>query len=167
MVMAAILSRIFTGKRTDIMTEIRFYHLQSQTMEQALPQLLTKAYSKNGNLILKLPKKIQIEPMNQHLWTFDPHSFLPHGSAKDGFAENQPIWLTEKEENPNSAKTLIWMGDCGQEYLNNFDLCCHIFNGFDTEEVSASRARWKEYKAAGFELTYWQQTAKGGWEQKA
>ena len=35
------------------------------------------------------------------------------------------------------------------------------------EAVEAGRNRWKEYKAAGHAITYWQQTETGGWEQKA
>ena len=33
--------------------------------------------------------------------------------------------------------------------------------------VLAARERWKGYKAGGHQLTYWQQTPAGRWEQKA
>ena len=32
---------------------------------------------------------------------------MPHGTAKDGFAKDQPIWLTTLEDNPNSARILV------------------------------------------------------------
>jgi len=40
------------------------------------------------------------------------------------------------------------------------------FDGRDDQAVVDSRERWKAYKAAGHTLTYWQQTATGGWEKK-
>jgi DNA polymerase-3 subunit chi len=42
-----------------------------------------------------------------------------------------------------------------------------MFDGNDYEAVTSARARWKTYKAAGHDLTYWQQTDRGGWEKKA
>ena len=53
------------------------------------------------------------------------------------------------------------------ENIADFTLCCDFLNGNDDEAVDAGRARWKEYKAAGHAITYWQQTETGGWEQKA
>ena len=35
------------------------------------------------------------------------------------------------------------------------------------EQVAAARERWRDYKAAGHPLTYWQQGETGGWEKKA
>ena len=40
-----------------------------------------------------------------------------------------------------------------------------IFDGGDDTAVAAARERWKAYKAAGHDLTYWQQTDDGRWEK--
>lgn len=149
------------------MTEIRFYHLQTQTLEQALPKLLLKAHSTNKKIVVKAADDKQVETLNQLLWTFHPNAFLPHGSKKDGHAELQPIWLTDKDENPNDAKILILTNGTDSEKIGEYDLCCDIFNGFDDVAVKAARARWKSHKDSGHELTYWQQSESGGWEQKA
>ncbi len=150
------------------MSEIRFYHLKTQTLEEALPALLMKAYD-NGNkrIVLRLPDTAAIEKMNTHPWTFHPNIFLPHGSAKDGHADRQPIWLTDQDENPNGASVLIAAGGAVANDLGGFDLICEMFADHEEDVVTAARARWKTYKDAGHNLTYWQQTANGGWEQKA
>jgi len=41
-----------------------------------------------------------------------------------------------------------------------------LFDGGDDAALAAARARWKAAKAAGHELAYWQQGARG-WEKKA
>lgn len=148
-------------------TEIRFYHLQRQTLKQALPQLLNKALGAGHKIIVKLNTADTVEDMNQHLWTFHPDRFLPHGSKKDGFAADQPIWLTPDNDNPNQANVLITGEGAVPESPENFTLCCEFLNGFDEDEVNAARQRWKTYKDQGFEITYWQQDDKGAWAQKA
>ena len=149
------------------MTEIRFYHLQTQTLEQALPKLLLKAYGTGKKIIVRAADNSQVEVLNTHLWTFHPNAFLPHGSKKDGHGELQPIWLTDSDDNPNDAKILILTAPNESSDLKSFDLCCEVFNGFDQEQVTAARARWKKYKDEGFDLTYWQQDEQGAWAEKA
>jgi DNA polymerase-3 subunit chi len=109
----------------------------------------------------------RVEALTQHLWSYKEFSFLPHGSARDGDAEHQPVWLTTEDENPNSATVLILTDNAASSRLEAFTLVCEMFDGNDYEAVAAARGRWKTYKAAGHELTYWQQTDRGGWEKKA
>lgn len=148
------------------MTDIRFYHLQTQTLEQALPKLLMKAYGTDKKIVLRAQDSKQVEDLNQLLWTFHPNVFLPHGSKKDGYAELQPIWITDKDENPNDAEILVLTHGVESDSVGDFEMCCDMFNGFDDEQVKSARGRWKGLKDAGHELTYWQQTEQGGWEQK-
>jgi len=149
------------------MTEIRFYHLQKQTLDQALPQILNKALSAGHRIIVKLPDIQSVERMNTHLWTYNPDSFLPHGSNKDGYAEDQPIWLTDKDENPNGATVMISASGAVAKTPGNYDLCCEILDGHDQDNIKAARQRWKDYKEKELDITYWQQSETGGWDKKA
>lgn len=149
------------------MTEIRFYHLTSKTLDQALPEILTKALSGERRVVVKTGDEKQLPRLNEHLWTFDPNSFLPHGTEKDGFAADQPVFLTSKDENPNSADVLILTDGATSEKTGDFTLCCEMLNGHDQEAVKAARARWKDYKEKGYEITYWQQDNSGKWQKKA
>ena len=42
-----------------------------------------------------------------------------------------------------------------------------LFDGNSQEAVGAARERWTAAKDQGHELHYWQQTDRGGWEEKA
>jgi DNA polymerase III subunit chi len=148
------------------MTEIRFYHLERQGLEQVLPSILAKALERGSRVIVKTADEKEAERLNEFLWTYNPDSFLPHGTKKDGFTDQQPVILTSADENPNGADVLILTQGTQSAMQGDFKLCCEMLDGRNENEVAGARARWKTYKDAGFEVTYWQQGDKG-WEKKA
>lgn len=148
------------------MSEIRFYHMERQNLDQVLPALLTKALQNGHRILVKTRDAGEAERLNNHLWTFDPDSFLPHGSEKDGAPAAQPIWLTPGNDNPNGADLLILTPGTESENLGDFKLICTLLDGRNPADVEAGRKSWSAYKEAGHDLTYWQQGAKG-WEKKS
>lgn len=149
------------------MADIRFYHLERQNLDSALPALVAKALSKGHKIVIKAPDTHEVERLNGHLWTFDPSSFVPHGSKKDGFETDQPVWLTDGDDIPNEADVLILTHNTEHAEINKFKLVCDMFDGRNDEAVQAARARWKTYKDAEHDITYWQQSANGGWAVKS
>ncbi len=153
------------------MTEIRFYHMERSSLETTLPGLLQKAVKQGHKIIIKSDTVHNTEALNTHLWTYTPESFLPHGSANDTKPDHiadQPIWLTDKDENPNNADLLILTHGATSEKLTDYKLCCEMLNGNNPEEIQAARTRWKTYKDQDdLTITYWQQDQTGKWEQKA
>ena len=89
------------------MSRIDFYHLQKQTLEQVLPKLLEKAYETGAKIKIKIGNEARVEFINSLLWTYNEEAFIPHGSKKDGFAKEQPIWLSSDDDNPNNAEMLF------------------------------------------------------------
>lgn len=149
------------------MTEIRFYHLQNQSEGQVLPSLLSIAYERGHRIVVKCKDEQTVNALNDHLWTFRPDSFLPHGAKKNGRAAQQPIWITAEDENPNEADVLILCDGVTSEAQGEYTLCCEMLDGHNEASVTAARTRWKSYKDKGYDVTYWQQGASGGWEKKA
>ena len=148
--------------------EIRFYHLLTTRLEQTLPTLLQRTLDRKWRAVVLTDAQERVDHLNQHLWSFDQGSFLPHGSNTDGDAEHQPIWLTETEENPNKAHVLFILDNMTCENLDAFDLVCLVFDGNNDEAVAHARALWKQWTvSAPCPLTYWQQTESSGWEKKA
>jgi DNA polymerase III subunit chi len=147
------------------MTEIRFYHLRTMTLERALPQILEKVLARGDRVVVMAGSPERVEALNAALWTYDDRSFLPHGSSRDGFAEDQPIWLTTAEENPNAASMLVLADGATTRDIAVWHSAIEIFDGADEAAVGAARERWKAYKAAGHTLTYWKQGDDGRWEK--
>lgn len=149
-------------------TEIRFYHLLRSTLEQALPQIVAKAYEKGHRIIIKTQSAAQSNTLDKLLWTYDEQSFLPHASGKVEAANDQPIWITDKEENPNNADVLIVTSGETLEMSKDFVLCCDMFDGAKDDLLQAARERWKYWRDQDdFDISYFQQTDGGGWEKKA
>lgn len=148
------------------MTDVRFYHLQTKRLEQALPPLVAKMLEKKHRVVIRAGSKERVAALDTALWTQDPASFLPHGSVKDGFEKDQPVWLTVEEENPNGADVLVLTDGAVSDHVEKFPLCCEMFDGNDEEALSAARARWKQYKDKGYAVTYFQQDESGKWQQK-
>ncbi|MCD8498428.1 MAG: DNA polymerase III subunit chi [Alphaproteobacteria bacterium] len=89
------------------------------------------------------------------------------GKAVSGSApEDHPVWLTLANDNANNADTLITLDVSGGDWPDGFDLICLMFEGRDEASLNAARALWKTLQDKGADLTYWQQTAQGGWEKK-
>jgi DNA polymerase III subunit chi len=150
------------------MSDIRFYHLTTQSLEQVLPAILNKALAGGRRAVVRFSDETEAVRYNDHLWTYAPESFLPHGLSGEEHAALQPVLLTTSAENANGADMLVLCdAKTVPENTAEFSLCCDFLNGQDDESVAAARTRWKAYKDAGHTVTYWQQTDTGGWEQKA
>jgi DNA polymerase III subunit chi len=147
------------------MAEVGFYHLLTMTVDRALPKLLERAVAENQRIVVVAGSAERVDYLNGLLWTYDEASFLPHGGSRDGSAARQPIWLAAMDENPNGA-TWVMLIDGARADLTRYQRCFDIFDGNDAVAVAAARQRWSEAKAAGHNLTYWQQTERG-WEKNA
>jgi DNA polymerase-3 subunit chi len=131
-----------------------------------LPQLLEKIHGSGARAVVMTGSAERVDALNAALWTYEAASFLPHGAARDGDAASQPIWLTAEDENPNQSKFLVLTDGAASENVAAFERCFEMFDGHDEQALAAARTSWKSYQDSGHELTYWQQTERGGWEKK-
>jgi DNA polymerase-3 subunit chi len=149
------------------MTDVAFYHLQRSTLEAALPALLAKTLAAGKRAVVMVGAPERVEALNSVLWTYDPESWLPHGSAADGNSADQPVWLTGSDENPNRAQFLFLADGATSARMAEFERCFELFDGNDPDAVEKARARWTAYKEQGFALAYWRQTEQGGWTRES
>lgn len=149
------------------MTQIGFYHLTRFTLEQALPKLLEKAYGSNLRTHVMAGSAERVEYLNNFLWAYRDDSFLPHGSAADGEGGLQPIFLGTDEIAPNDATVLVVCDGANPQDVGQFSRVLDVFDGNDPNAVAKARERWRDWKNAGHQLVYYQQTEQGGWVEKA
>ena len=160
-------------------TEVRFYHLQRARLEEVLPVILERCHSRGDRALVLAGSAERVEALAALLWTYKPDSFLPHGTARDGEAARQPIFLATPPEpgagageqaaaeNPNGANVLILSDGARHPRIAGFRLVCELFDGHDPAAVAAARAHWRDCREAGHTVVYFQQAETGKWQETA
>jgi DNA polymerase-3 subunit chi len=147
--------------------EFWFYHLERQPLQAVLPVLVEKTLARGWRALLRFSTPERLETIDSALWTYRDESFLPHGSARDGYADRQPAFLTLEDANPNGAAVLFLLEAAEEREPERFSRVIRLFDGADEEAKALARAEWKRAKAAGFEVSYWRQDASGAWKKSA
>ncbi len=150
------------------MTEVFFYHLQRQPLEAVLPSLLAKSLDRGWKAVVQACSPERVEALDDHLWTYDENSFLPHASTREGDVSDSPIVLTCDPVNPNAAaiRFLVDGADIPAE-ATGYARIVVIFDGNDDESLARARDQWKRVRSAGLEATYLQQDDSGRWSKRA
>lgn len=149
------------------MTEVLFYHLQSQPLERVLPGLIERSLERQWRVVVQVGSEERRDALDAHLWTYRDESFLPHGTAKETRAAEQPVWLTAADDNPNGATVRFLADGAETADYTAYQRVVILFDGNDADAVAQARAQWTATKSAGHDATYWQQNAAGRWEKKA
>lgn len=150
------------------MTEILFYQLDGQTLEQILPPLIARSLERGWRVAVQASSDERVEALDAHLWTWRDDAFLPHGTWREAEAAEQPVLLTVNADNPNGA-TVRFLVD-GAAFPADavaYDRLVLLFDGADPEALETARARWTSAKSEGFEVTYWRTDENGRWQRQA
>jgi len=147
-------------------TEVLFYHLEHQGLEKVLPSLVEKTLERGWRAVVQAGSEERLSAMDLALWTYKEESFLAHGSAKDGHAADQPVYLTTADDTPNGAGVRFVVDGAEVDDFSGLVRLVYLFDGNDDEAVAKARAQWTAAKEAGCPVTYWQQSAAGKWEKK-
>lgn len=147
-------------------TEVYFYHLETRSLDDVLPTLLARSLKRGWRAAVQAASDERVEALNTLLWTYGNESFLPHGTARDGHASSQPIYLTAGDDNPNEAQVRFLVDGAMLADASPYDRVAYVFDGRDQEAVARARGVWQAAKAEGLAVSYWQQDADGHWQKK-
>lgn len=117
-------------------------------------------------VVIKVPSKDHMEEIDNALWTYDKESFLPHDTNDSDYKKLQPIYITTENENPANAQVLILTDGATALDFGGYSRVLEMFDGNNPTTVQEARTRWTAYKKDEHDLTYWQQTDRGGWTKK-
>jgi DNA polymerase-3 subunit chi len=150
------------------MTEVLFYHLQRQKLENVLPALIEKSLERGWKVAVQGSSEERIDALDAHLWTYRDDGFLPHGTWREPEAAQQPVLLTVTDGNSNAATVRFLIdGAPMPPDPQSYQRIVLLFDGEDEEAVAAAREHWSAVKATGFDATYWQADEQGRWAKKA
>ncbi len=148
------------------MTEILFYHLETQPLERVLPQLLEKTIERGWRAVVETSASERAAAIDTLLWTYRDDSFLPHAIAGEPTDADQPVLITADTGNRNAANVRFFVDRAVPQTGEGYDRIVYLFSGHDPDAVSEARVAWTSLKE-GNSLTYWQQDANGRWGRKA
>jgi DNA polymerase III subunit chi len=150
------------------MTEILFYQLNGQKLEQVLPPLLQRSLERGWRVVVQASSDERVEALDAHLWTWRDDAFLPHGTWREAQAAEQPVLLTVNAENPNGAVVRFLIEGAGMPAdAATYQRLVLLFDGDDPEAMETARARWTGAKNEGFDVTYWRTDEHGRWQRQA
>lgn len=150
------------------MAEVLFYHLTESTLEEALPQLVERSLQRGWTAVVQTGSEERRDALDTHLWTFRDDSFIGHGNDREPHAADQPVVLTTGEANPNGAAVRFLVdGAPPPADLAAYARLVLMFDGHDEAQIEAARGHWKALKAAGNDVTYWQQGPDRRWQKRA
>jgi DNA polymerase-3 subunit chi len=150
------------------MTEILFYQLRQQPLEQVLPALLEKSLERGWRVAVQVASEERLEALDSHLWTYREEGFLPHGTDRGSEAAAQPILLTLADDKANGADVRFLVdGAAMPAEIGQYRRIVLLFDGEDPDALAAARERWTAAKANGFDVTYWQMDDQGRWQRQA
>jgi DNA polymerase-3 subunit chi len=147
--------------------EVLFYHLERQPLERVLPQLISKTLERGWRAVVQAGSEERVEAISMALWVTGEESFLPHGTARDGNADLQPVWITHTDETPNGATVRFLVDRARPGDVSGLDRIVYLFDGKDAEALAEARSAWKASQAAGHAVTYWKEDAAGRWQKQA
>jgi DNA polymerase-3 subunit chi len=154
-----------------IVTETLFYHLERRSLDDVLPNLVTRTLERGQRVLIKAESADRASAIDNLLWTYDDQSFLPHAQVGDGDAKRQPVLITTEDENANKADVLFLVGGAEPPSWNSADAkaltrIVLMFDGRDQDSLSRARTSWKSAKDAGHDVTYWKETSTGRFEKQ-
>lgn len=147
------------------MSEILFYHLESQPLERVLPVLVERSLERGWKVVVETSSDERAEAIDNMLWTYRDDSFLPHARAGGSEDAVQPVLITTRPHNPNGAQVRFFVDRAVPQTGEGYERIVFMFSGRDPDAVTEARTAWRSLKD-GNAVTYWQQEPNGRWVKK-
>lgn len=150
------------------MTEILFYHLERQPLDQVLPSLLEKTRERGWRAVIRTISAERATTLDEHLWTYRDESFLAHALVSHAGPGEESIVIAVDEPDINQAQVSFHIdGAALPESPASYERIVVLFDGNESVALENARRQWKDVRDLGLAATYWQQNEQGRWEKKA
>ena len=121
------------------MTEILFYHLETQPLERVLPVLLERSLERGWRAVVETSSRERAEALDAMLWSYRDDSFLPHGIAGEASDPDQPVLIMTETENPNVADVRFYVDRAVPRSGEGYQRIVYMFSGHDPDAVTEAR----------------------------
>lgn len=91
------------------MIKINCYTTTQDDLHKTFCKLAEKCYYANLRTNVITQNADYTKSLDRVLWTYSKKHFIPHATNADPSPEKQPIYITDKLENPNQAESIIFI----------------------------------------------------------
>jgi DNA polymerase-3 subunit chi len=135
------------------MTRIDFHSNVPDKIAYAC-RLTRKARSADCKIVILAKDAQQLAVLDEQLWVFSEHDFLPHVNLGDPLAAQTPILLTTDDamEAPHH-QILINLSDAPPGHFARFERMFEVVSSDETDKA-AGRERYRYYQQRGYPLTH-------------
>ncbi|MBR0568839.1 DNA polymerase III subunit chi [Azoarcus sp. L1K30] len=134
------------------MTRVQFYHNTPDRLALTC-ELAAKAHEGGRKVAIRVADGAHARRLDQHLWTAEPLSFIPHVLIDSPLAAETPIviGLADSHVSWPHADLLFNLADDVPPHFDRFRTVIEIVGRNEADKLPA-RARWQHYKAHGAPL---------------
>jgi DNA polymerase III subunit chi len=143
------------------MTEIVFYSGVADPTTFAV-RLATKLFEEGNRIRIATADAGATDAVDRLLWTHSQGAFVPHCRLNSAIAMDTAVWVDDAPEHPGEAahaQVLISLADVTPSYFARFQRVADIV-GETESQVAAGRARFKKYKASGYNVVHHDMTGR-------
>jgi len=135
------------------MTRIDFYVLADETLEQQqlfACRLAQKAVKQGHRVYIHTSSDHQSQQLDDLLWTFSTHSFVPHTRQAAECAQH-PVFISHQGDPHGIHDVLINLSLKTPDCFSRFERLAELVNQHENIR-QAGRERFKFYKSRGYPL---------------
>lgn len=145
--------------------EANFYKLSSTNFSKIFPKLVEAIVAKKNRILIYSTNDIEIQSLDNLLWTYSQLSFLPHGTCNDNIPQGNLVYITNKlDDNQNNANFVVIMEDIDLEKMLKSNFEKYIFF-YDHTQEAEQKQKAQALKSLGLNCTFIFQNNIGKWEK--
>ena len=125
---------------------LTLYFAPPASVDAHLYRTVRKILKQQARAVVRCADWEHTEYLTKVLWTAGGNSFVPHGNSDDGFADKQPIWLTDKNDNPNKASFLITFAPvllAQPDDMPTHEHCLCFADETDSQKIDSDSQLWQ------------------------
>lgn len=132
------------------MTRISFLHGAGDRIQSAA-QWLQQAWGERLAVLVFVPDAEQAARLDRVLWTQPALSFVPHCRSDSPLADETPILLTDRLDDPAQEHCLLNLSNDLPPTFSRFEHLVEIVSTHDADRLPA-RERFKFYRDRGYAI---------------
>lgn len=145
--------------------EANFYQVDEDGIIKSLAPLLLKILEEKKRVIIFCDNQVQINEMDNSLWSYGRNKFIPHVTIFDrNFTfDRQPILISNEERNLNKADYLIFLSEVSKEFSTQFS---RVFYFFESHNYNSAKILMDKFRHLSAKFNSYKKE-KGKWTKES